>query len=70
MFEGYALPHAIQTLKVAGQDITEKLMKNIQKSEPAVTDDMGHIVRQMKEQMCKVSDRFEEDMKSKSDDLS
>jgi len=29
IFEGFALPHGIHTLHVAGQDVTEKLMKEI-----------------------------------------
>ena len=30
VFEGYALPHAIHTLNISGQDITDKLLKEIQ----------------------------------------
>lgn len=29
VFEGYALPHAIQTINIAGQDITKKLIEEI-----------------------------------------
>jgi len=29
VFEGYALPHAIHRMDIAGQDITEKLMRKI-----------------------------------------
>jgi len=29
VFEGYALPHAIHRMDIAGQDITEKLMREI-----------------------------------------
>ena len=29
VFEGYALPHAMQTIEVAGQDITNKLMQEL-----------------------------------------
>lgn len=37
VFEGYALPHAIHTINVSGQDVTEKLMKELQKSESSIT---------------------------------
>ena len=29
IYEGYALPHAMQTIEVAGQDITNKLMQEL-----------------------------------------
>lgn len=62
VFEGYALPHAIHTLKVAGSDITNKLMAEIQKGEEAVTNDHVFLVREMKEQMCHVAQDYNEEM--------
>ena len=37
IFEGFALPHAVLTLNVAGQDITERLLEEISKSNPKVS---------------------------------
>lgn len=30
VYEGYALPHAMQTIEVAGQDVTKKLLEELQ----------------------------------------
>jgi len=29
VFEGYALPHAMQTINVAGQEVTQKLIQEL-----------------------------------------
>lgn len=69
VFEGYALPHAIHTLKIAGGDITEKLMKELQSSESAVTNDHYPLVREMKEKMCHVARDYRIELKSREDPL-
>jgi len=69
VFEGYALPHAIHTMKVSGQDVTEKLMAEIQNGDPRVKDEHRFLVREMKEQMCHVAYEFQEEMKSRDDCL-
>ena len=50
VFEGYALPHAIHRMDIAGQDVTEKLMREIQGGgESRLKDDHFYHVRDMKE---------------------
>ena len=36
VFEGYALPHAMQSIEVAGQDVTQKLIQELQESDQPV----------------------------------
>jgi len=55
IFEGYALPHAMQCSKVAGQDITASLMRELIAGGVEITNDHLDLVRQMKEQMCHIS---------------
>merc|ERR1711990_77960 len=55
IFEGYALPHAMHSLKVAGQDITDTLIRELQAGGEPITGEHFQNVRQMKEQMCHVS---------------
>jgi len=55
IFEGYALPHAMQYTKVAGQDITQSLMRELTAAGIPLTSEHFNIVRQMKEQMCHVA---------------
>lgn len=69
IFEGFALPHGIQTLSVAGQDVTEKLMKEIMVDEKAVKADHIFKVREMKEQMCHVAYSFEDEITQRDDHL-
>ena len=69
VFEGYALPHAVHTMKLAGADVTHKLMREIQKHEEAVKDDHYFLVREMKEQMCHIAHDYHIEMKSKDDVL-
>ena len=50
VFEGFALPHAIHRIDIAGHDITMKLMKEIQKGgETGLQDHHAHLCREMKE---------------------
>jgi actin-related protein len=45
IFEGYALPHARQYTKVAGQDITHSLMRELTSSGVQLTNEHFNIVR-------------------------
>lgn len=50
VFEGYALPHAIHTINISGQDVTDKLMHELQASgDEKVTKEHWSLVREMKE---------------------
>lgn len=69
VFEGYALPHAIHTMQTSGQDITQQLLNDIMKDEPAVQNKHRFLVREMKEQMCHVAYDYEDEIKSRDDCL-
>lgn len=56
VFEGYALPHACLKLEIAGQDVTEQLINQLQDVKIPVTNKEHHEhIRNLKEQMCSIS---------------
>ena len=69
VFEGYALPHAMQTMDVAGQDITNKLLEELQEGNVPVTAEHFHYVRDIKEKMCHVPMHFMEELDRRDDEL-
>ena len=54
IYEGYASPHAVLRLDLAGRDLTKHMMK---------------IVRDVKEQLCYVALDFDTEMKEAADSL-
>ena len=68
VFEGYALPHAIHSMKVSGQDITKKLMHEIQSTEPKLKEEHRFLVREMKEQMCHVAFEYDSEVRGSGRD--
>ncbi|KAJ2161897.1 centractin- actin- protein of the dynactin complex [Coemansia sp. RSA 552] len=56
VFEGFALPHAIRRIDIAGRDITEHLQVLLQKAGHSFfTSAEKEIVRQIKEKICYVA---------------
>ena len=70
VFEGYALPHAMQTINVAGQELTNKLIAELQESEIPVDESHYHLIRDVKERMCHVAMNYESEKERRDDDLS
>ncbi len=72
IYEGYAIPHAIQEIPLSGRDLTDFLYKILNQKSPQLIGDSSHemdVVKHIKESMCFVAQDYDAEMKSASEQM-
>eukprot|EP00933_Yihiella_yeosuensis_P024122 TRINITY_DN18700_c1_g2_i1.p1 TRINITY_DN18700_c1_g2~~TRINITY_DN18700_c1_g2_i1.p1 ORF type:complete len:379 (-),score=62.01 TRINITY_DN18700_c1_g2_i1:124-1260(-) len=70
IYEGFAMPHAIQRMNIAGRDLTEYFMRILaERGNNMNTSAEREIVRDMKEKCCYVAEDFDEEMTKASQSI-